>query len=731
MGHILFAWGITFGALAWASALAAVPVIIHLLNRRRYRERLWAAMQFLLAAQRKNRRRLQLEQILLLVIRTLVVLLLVWTLVQPYIEAGGAGWLVTQREHKILVLDGSYSMRYKSDGKTLFQQAKQMADDILSRAGPGTSASLIVMGEPARIVVRDPSANIEQVRREVRLATCAQAGADLASTLQAVADVVTEGRIPNRHVIIITDAQKTTWATRAASGRPDPAVERLARTIDQACRITLVDLGRRDASNRAVTALGVEQGVPTVGRPTEVHAAVANFGRGDAKGVAVRLRIDNQDAQSRTIDLRAGERRVVTFTAEFADAGDHVLEVRLDADALALDDRRWWVAPVRRRIEVLCVDGRPSLDFGKGETDFLVSALAPRPDDSVLSPYHPQVADETALVGLDLSQYDCLFLANVARLTGDEVAVLNRYMQRGGALVWSVGSQVDVDAYNELLVGPGLLPVRLVRRRGTPGQRDTYFSFDPLAYAHPILEPFKALPRAGPVTAKAYVYIEAQWPDGRDDIEQVMNYGDGRPALVVAPCRRGRVAVLTTTIGPTWSNLCIKPAFLPLVHRTVSYLLRGRGARRNGHVGSELVLPLSAAGVHASATIVGPDGQSRQATVEPAEGIGAVRTTDTGRSGVYRLQIGSPVNRAFAVAMNLDTAESDLAKLDKDTLGANLGHWDCRYVSRWPSGGAVTVEQDRRSDLYRYLLMALLVLLVAESVLAWHFAHWEKEGGGS
>src|SRR6059058_5857406 len=74
--------------LAVAAGAASVPIIIHLLNRNRYRVVTWAAMRFLLAAQRKNTRRMRLEQLILLVVRTLLVLLLVLAMasVMPWAE---------------------------------------------------------------------------------------------------------------------------------------------------------------------------------------------------------------------------------------------------------------------------------------------------------------------------------------------------------------------------------------------------------------------------------------------------------------------------------------------------------------------------------------------------------------------------------------------------------------------------------------------------------------------
>src|SRR5437879_7154361 len=76
-------------ALAAAAGAASVPIVIHLLNRRRFRIVTWAAMRFLLTAQRQNTRRMRLEQLILLALRVLLVLLIVGAMasVSPWAEA--------------------------------------------------------------------------------------------------------------------------------------------------------------------------------------------------------------------------------------------------------------------------------------------------------------------------------------------------------------------------------------------------------------------------------------------------------------------------------------------------------------------------------------------------------------------------------------------------------------------------------------------------------------------
>ena len=90
------AFGFGSGWLLWFLTAAAAPVIIHLWNKRRHHEIRWAAMEYLLAAIRNNSRRITLEQLILLLIRTLIVVLVAFAIAEPFLNAqeglGGVLW---------------------------------------------------------------------------------------------------------------------------------------------------------------------------------------------------------------------------------------------------------------------------------------------------------------------------------------------------------------------------------------------------------------------------------------------------------------------------------------------------------------------------------------------------------------------------------------------------------------------------------------------------------------
>src|SRR5271155_3090209 len=128
------------GFLFIAAALVSVPIIIHLINRMRFKRIRWAAMEFLLKAQKRTRRRLIIEQLLLLALRCFLIAL-VGLLVSRFIGCGDSNLTGKPNLH-IALLDDTPSMQdqWTQDGvkKNCFEVAK---NDFLKKITKGLSQS--------------------------------------------------------------------------------------------------------------------------------------------------------------------------------------------------------------------------------------------------------------------------------------------------------------------------------------------------------------------------------------------------------------------------------------------------------------------------------------------------------------------------------------------------------------------------------------------------------------
>ena len=277
---VLFA--ISFGALPmlqFGIAATSLPILIHLLNRRKYREMKWAAMRFLVAAMRKNQRRVKIEQWLLLLIRTLVVLLVVLAMAKPMLESLGAIALPGQRTHRVIVLDGSWSMAYTPADKTRFEQAKALAAQLIRDTRRGDVLSIVLMADPPRVVVGDasPSANRDEVLKELETITLPHGGTDLVASLGAVDRVLEVSSIPRKEVIFVTDLQAASW--RAGNAGAESLKRAIAKLDARRAQSVVIDLGKDGGENRAVTDLRLDSPVVTLGGPApKVVATVHNYG---------------------------------------------------------------------------------------------------------------------------------------------------------------------------------------------------------------------------------------------------------------------------------------------------------------------------------------------------------------------------------------------------------------------------------------------------------------------
>src|SRR4051812_49130875 len=134
---------------ATGAALAAIPIVIHILNRRRFKTVQWAAMEFLLRAMRKNRRRLKFEQWILLAIRCAVILLAATALARPVgcRDSTLASLAGRRSGMHVFVIDNSYSMAYeadRADAKTHLDHAKSLAKQAIDRLQQGGEAVALV-----------------------------------------------------------------------------------------------------------------------------------------------------------------------------------------------------------------------------------------------------------------------------------------------------------------------------------------------------------------------------------------------------------------------------------------------------------------------------------------------------------------------------------------------------------------------------------------------------------
>ena len=730
--------------MLWGLTAAAVPVVIHLLNRRRFRTQRWAAMEWLLAAVKKNQKRLRMENLLLLLLRTCAVLFLALALARPTFSETRLT-IDKQAAHLFLLVDDSASMGARTGTGTVLEMATNAASQLIGEIGADDPVTLVVTNDAtgddsagrrsgrARVLLRGTH-NHTNVRQRIGDLKPAPARADLVDALKTLEEAVPSRGAIVPKVAILTDLQRASFegGDSAAGGGADAAIRAtLQRLKEKGADVVLMPFDR-NVANVAITSLGAQDDRDVVqGAPAVFEAEIRNFGDHAVKG-EVRFLVDGKErgdvSQEISLPARpAGSETPPATTAQFStkfaddETGVHVIEARIAADGMPADDARSFAFEVRRPIRVLAVDGDPHSDEPRASEIYrLKDALAIRPDGPIVV----QGVDEADFEAeADLSKWDMVVLANVEHpAPGDGSRKrLEAYVRAGGALLFTVGDRVVSDVWNSE-VGDGLLPARL----GTPRvDKANPVRFDlTTANRHPILKDItnpasaslfhaplvwgRLLPAPGALDKSARVVLTYT-----DPIENVKP-----PVLVERSFGRGRTLLLTTTVDDAWTKFPGDHLFPVLLHEIVYYMTSHGNADRNVFAFQTYTRPLPH-NVGDSVEVILPDGSPGRPQVErPADGVPYLPFADTAQLGAYRVTIplkpadilsAAPPPLSDAFTASLPPAESDLARLRPEEVS-----------SRWPGLLRVASSFETTADAVRpkggefhaaFLIASLLCLL--------------------
>lgn len=475
-------------------AAAAGPIVIHLLNRQRYRVVEWAAMDFLRQAVRRSRRILRLRDWLLLALRTLAVLLFGLAMARPYFVASQASVDPNQPVHAVLVVDNSLSMGYERVEGTLLDEAKARAKSFCERLPPGSCISVLPLcgsatefGLGAYRTKDDALEALDAIRPVDRRASAAAAIDLAAEACRRVPDP------PAKQVVFLSDQQRSNWPASS-----------LARPIEQLPgMLQVVEVAADEAENAWIADFQVQDGIVDLQTPAVFLATIRYQGSSPRYDVQVTLAVDGMTVAAQTIDVQPGQSREVRFPpysldvpAEPGRATFVTAEVSIPDDRLPGDDRRLLVVPVVSGLPVVFVDQYGAdEDPAKnrfGETYRLRRLLAPVTSRG----RHERQAVEVRHVkadGLDRGLLEDARLVVVAGLTNppDAVPLLREYVEQGGFLVIAAGADFDPAAWTETAwaEGLGILPAPLRpapvgRLPGTPGGPLEPFQLDFASMVH-------------------------------------------------------------------------------------------------------------------------------------------------------------------------------------------------------------------------------------------------------
>ncbi|MFT5124042.1 MAG: hypothetical protein ACI9TH_001989 [Kiritimatiellia bacterium] len=467
------------GAFLVALFAAAGPFIIHLLNRRRFRTVEWAAMDFLRTAVRRNKRVLELRDLLLMILRTLAVALFVLAMAQPFMSSGSKSAYTGQPVHAVIVVDNSLSMAYKPLDKTLLDLAKTRAASFVKELPEGSRISIFPLAGSSSAhhsAYASPEDALEALGH-ISLVDRSTRISDAAELARRAAAEVPD--LPTKRIVIISDMQRNSWSE-----------DEISRSFQSMNDVQLVAVGPSSRSNVWISELSVRDGMADSETPALFTATLRYEGEAPRTGVRAVLKAGDVVVGDQTVSLTPGQHLQLIYQHRFTVAGSAgeplyvPVTLEISGDELNEDNSRSILVPVIARLPVVFVDQYGSREQPRmsryGETYPLRRMLAARRpgesrDNSLIEVRHLAIEQVTREL---LADARMVVMAGVRAPTDESVTVLREYVTQGGPVFIAAGGEFESQAWMDIAWndGRGILPAPLremsIGKLPTPTSRE-------------------------------------------------------------------------------------------------------------------------------------------------------------------------------------------------------------------------------------------------------------------
>ena len=553
---------------------AVVPLVLHLLNRFRFRTVRWGAMMFLAGDDRRQTRRHRLRQIILLLLRMGLVGLLAVCLARPVVYSHwgyqGAPAAV------VILLDRSPAMGMTQNRRSRIAVAEEAVTSILSTLQSGDQVTLITMGDaPGQADAPGTTSDLAGLADRVQAMTVGGQVASVADGLDRAAEILGAADRPNRRIFIVCGKEASAWKDVNQRFAQDwlqrwPAA--------QPPKLVVVAVGSSNAENLAVTAVRVAHPPALRGRVTEAVATIHNYGTIERDRVPVSFRVAGKVVASTLVNVPGRGEAEARQTVIFPEAGSHILAAQIPNIGLPSDNLN--------SVSLDVMDFLPVMIVGRPDAEFIAMALAPYQAAGRDGPdlAHPVVMDAADPAWTDdLAKYRAVVLADVPWLSVQQTQALEMYVYGGGGLLIAPGDGVLADDYNDALYrdGTGLMPALL--QTPTPADGSGSTTIGQVDRGSPVFDFLRDDPDFTP-TPVIRRYFPATLGPG---CVQLASLAGGRPFVVEGKFGAGRVLLVTSALDEQWGALPRDSFFLPFVQSMVAYLA-ARPSARNLQLGQEL-----------------------------------------------------------------------------------------------------------------------------------------------
>lgn len=512
-----------FPSFLGAAAGALLPLLLHLLRKRRRQATPFPSLQFFALASKQDRRRHRLRRWIVLLLRCTIFGLLAAAFARPFFPDSRSD----KTRATVIVLDNSFSMQAAGRWPAL----QSWALGLLKKTSPGESVGLLLMN-PKPTWLAAPTRNVDSVAAALTRFTPGWEGTHVLPALRFAGDTLAAGSAEERRIIVVSDQQACGWINADLGKTLPPGVQLVFPPPAEPLRAQAA---------LAAAAVSREGDKVTVRVPVKAYA-----GRADR---TIKLFAGSQTTPlaERTLRVEEGSTQSVVLSGAFPSTETWV-RCELERDDLPGDDTVYALVASPEQAQSVWLDAMPP----EAVTDYLATAC------EELAKIPPGWRVLMAGAG-EWPKGAVLILRNDASFGGSPGQRLEQFLEAGGAAVmFATGGELQSEWLSKRGLSIQALP-------GKARLRDW-------AVEHPMVAPLAERSLRNLI---GWRFLRA-WSLPSEAVEPLAFWDDGFAAVGELGVGNGRVVLVGFFADRRGGNWPLEGAFLPFVDRAARYLLDAR-----------------------------------------------------------------------------------------------------------------------------------------------------------
>ena len=665
---------------------AAIPLILHLLNRRRRHIVEFSTLRFLKQLEKKEMNRLRLKRLLLLLIRTLIVISIVLSFSRPTIRGYLPGGELST--NAVILLDNSLSMQILNEEMSLFDESTQAVTEILGTFNKNDRLILLSSVQNERVVSADikwsspANIDLEDVNISYR-------SSDLKSALQKSIKLLNNKKSANKELFIISDFQ-------------GKSVVNIDNNIDKTTNDLHVYLLKMTSNelNYSISRADVISKVLREGSSVRIGIEVRSNSE-ENNEVRLELFIEGTRVGQTILNPTSQNAAISNFSVPIKRSGFISGFAELEDDALKADNRRYFNLYIPEQIRVLAIGSENDLFF-------TAAAIRTSLKNGARSELKVIIPSEINRVHLD--DFDVILLSALPEQSDRFAQQLKEYVKIGGGLLLFPGNGFDIEKYNDSFSSELNMPkINGIAR--SDDLLEEYTTIGTIDWNHPLFAGIFSGDESDLNYPKIKKYYTIEEHTNGEDIAILVN---DKPFISEFRLGEGHIILMLTAPSLDWSDFPLKGLWVPFISRAVEYAMTGQSSFIDTvRVGSDLSFDMDLKKPGNNLMVKTPNGKSYAILAEAKGNKFQARFDKVDLPGIYRL-----------------IQDDKLLKMKSVNIDRKELIWESefnQYLNEFKNGfvkvsSVSEIGQDIREsrvgiELWRFFALVAFILLIAEMVI--------------